>query len=146
MKEELKSMKTNKVWDLVDLHKEHKAIDPYDLRKFKCKSYGSIERLKTRLVAKGCTQEVGIDYEEFFSPVVNLTSIQLLLAIVARLDLELHQIDVKTTFLNGELNKEIYMEQSVGFIVKGQEKKVCKLKRSIYGLKQYSRQWYMRFS
>ena len=98
------------------------------------------------MVSKGFTQEVGIDYEETFSSVVKFTSIRLLLAIVACLDLELHQIDVKTTFLNGELNKEIYMEQSVGFVVKGQEKKVCKLKRSIYGLKQYSRQWYMRFS
>jgi len=145
MKEELESMKTNKVWDLVDLPKERKAIGNKWILKVKRKSDGSIERHKARLVAKGFTQEVGIDYEETFSPVVKFTSIRLLLAIVARLDLELHQMDVKTAFLNGELNEEIYIEQPVGFVVKGQEKKVCKLKRSIYGLKQSSRQWYLRF-
>ena len=76
---------------------------------------------------------------------VRFTSIRLILAIVAQLDLELHQIYGKTTFLNGELNEEIYMEQPVGFIVKGQEDKVRKLQRSLYGLKQASRQWNLRF-
>ena len=70
---------------------------------------------------------------------VKYTSIRLLLAIVACLDIELHKMDVNTAFFNGELNEEIYMEQPVGFIFKGQEKKVCKLKRSIYGLNQSSR-------
>jgi hypothetical protein len=69
----------------------------------------------------------------------------LILAIVASLDLELHQMDVKTAFLNGNLEEEIYMEQPVGFVAEGQEHKVCKLLRSIYGLKQSSRQWYIRF-
>ena len=87
------------------------------------------------MVSKGFTQEVGIDYEETFSSVVKFTSIRLLLAIVACLDLELHQIDVKTTFINGELNKEIYMEQPVCFVVEGQEKKVCKFVKSLCGLK-----------
>ena len=79
------------------------------------------------------------------SPVVRFASIRLILAIVAHMDLELHQMDVKTAFLNGELEEEIYMEQPVNFVSKGQEQKVCKLKRSIYGLKQSSRQWYLRF-
>ncbi|KAF3638907.1 hypothetical protein FXO37_24173 [Capsicum annuum] len=136
MREELESMKINKVWDLVDLSSGRKAIGNKWIIKVKRKSDGSIERHKARLVAKGFTQEAGIDYDETFSPVVKFTSIFLLLSIVARLDLELHQMDVKTAFLNGELKEEIYMEQSVGFVVKGQEKKVCKLNRSIYGLKQ----------
>ena len=80
-----------------------------------------------------------MDFEETFSPMVRFTSIRLILAIVAQSNLELHKMEVKTAFLNGELDEEIYMEQPVGFIIKGQEDKVCKLRRSLYGLKQASR-------
>ena len=97
------------------------------------------------MVAKGFTQDVGIDFKETFSPVVKFTFIRLLLAIVACLDIELHKMDVKNAFVNGELNEEIYMEQPVFFVFKDQEKKVYKLKRSIYGLKKSSIQWYLRF-
>ena len=96
-------------------------------------------------MAKGFTQQEGIHYDETFSPVVRVAFIHLILVIVAQLDLELYHMDVKTVFLNGELDKEIYMTQSMGFEVKGQERKVHKLKRSIYGLKRSSRQWYFRF-
>ena len=89
-------------------------------------------------MAKGYTQGEWIDYEETFSPVVRFVSIRLILAIVAHLDLELFQMDVKTAFLNGELDEKIYMDQPIGFKVKEQGHKVCHLKRSIYGLKQAS--------
>ena len=80
-------------------------------------------------MAKGYTQVEGVDYEETFSPVVRLASIRLLLALVAHLDLELFQMDVKTAFLNGSLEEEIYMVQPFGFASKGREDKVCRLKK-----------------
>ena len=114
---------------MVDLPFGCKAIGNKWVLKIKRKADGTVERYKARLVAKGYTQQEGIDYEETFSPVVRFTSIRLILAIVAHLDLELHQMDVKTTFLNGELEEEIYMQQPVGFVVDGQEQKVCKLQK-----------------
>jgi hypothetical protein len=80
-----------------------------------------------------------------FSPMVRFASIRLILAMVASLDLELHQMDVKTAFLNGDLDEEIFMDQPIGFVVKGQECKVCRLNRSLYVLKQSFRQWYKQF-
>ena len=145
MNDEMESMKANQVWDLVDLPPGRKAIGNKWVLKIKRKADGSIERYKARLVAKGYTQREGVDYEETFSPVVRFASIRMILAIVAHLDLELYQMDVKTAFLNGELDEEIYMDQPESFVVVGQENKVCKLQRSIYGLKQSSRQWYLRF-
>ena len=102
-------------------------------------------RFKARLVAKGFSQIPGIDYNDVFSPVVKHSSIRAFFGIVAMHDLELEQLDVKTAFLHGELEEEIYMDQPEGFIVPGKEKFVCKLKRSLYGLKQSPRQWYKRF-
>ena len=90
-------------------------------------------------MVKGYTRIEGVDYEETFSPVVRLASIHLIIAIVANLDLELYRMDVKIAFLNRELDEEIYMDQPIGFEAKGQECKVCKLRYSIYGLKQSSR-------
>lgn len=97
---------------------------------------GPIDKYKAQLVAKGYTLKEGIDYDEIFSLVVRFISICNILAIVAHLDLDLFEIDVKTTFLNGEINKEIYVDQPIGFYVKGQEYKVCHLRHSIYGLKK----------
>ena len=97
------------------------------------------------MVAKGYTQRDGIDFVETFSPIAKFTSIRMLAALTAYYNLELHQMDVKTAFLNGHLDEEIYMLQPDGFIEKGNQGKVCKLNRSIYGLKQASRQWNILF-
>ena len=107
---------------------------------------GNIERFKTRLVAKGFTQKKGIDYKDTFSPFSKKDSLRIIMTLVAHFDLELHQMDVKTAFLNGNLDEDIYMDQLEGFAKKRNEHLVCKLKKSIYGLKQVSRQWYIKFN
>ena len=102
-------------------------------------------RYKTRLVAKGYSQIPGIDFNDVFSPVVKHSSIHTLLSIVAMRDFELEQLDVKTAFLHGELEEDIYMDQPEGFVVPEKENLICRLKKSLYGLKQSPRQWYKRF-
>ena len=146
MKDELKSMVHNEVWDLVELPEGHQKVGCKWVFKTKRDSRGNLERYKARLVAKGFTQKDGVNYKETFSPVSKKDSFRIIMALVAHYDLELHQMDVKTAFLNGNLNEEVYMDQPMGFIEKGKEHMVCKLKRSIYGLKQASRQWYLKFN
>ena len=100
------------------------------------KEDGSIDKYKVRLVIKSYKQKEGLDYFDTYSPVTRISSVRMLIAITAIHNLEIHQMDVKTTFLNGDLDEEIYMEQPEGFIVPDQEKKVCRLVKSLYGLKQ----------
>ena len=109
--------------------------------KVKTDAEGSVERFKARLVARGFFQKSGVDYGVTFSPVARFESVRTVIALAVQNDLKLQQIDVTTAFLNGELKKEVYMKQPEGFVVKGQKHLVCKLKRSIYGLKQLSRCW-----
>ena len=106
---------------------------------------GKVERYKARLVAKGYSQREGINFKETLSPVSTKDSICIIIAIVVHFYLELYQIDVRTTFLNGDLIKDVYMSQPTGLEEVGKENMVCKLQKSIYGLKQASRQWYIKF-
>jgi hypothetical protein len=106
---------------------------------------GTIEKYKARLVAKGFTQKEDEDFFDTYSPVARLTIIRVLLSLVASHGLLVHQMDVKTAFLNGELEEEIYMNQLDGFIAQGQEGKACRLLKSLYDLKQAPKQWHEKF-
>ena len=139
---EYSSLIEHKTWNLVKPPEGRNIVDSRWVFKVKYNADGTIERYKARLVAKGFTQEAGIDFEETFAPVARYTSIRALLAIVNQLDLELDQMDVSTAFLNGDLKEEIFMKQPEGYIQAGKEDLVCKLNKSIYGLKQASRCWY----
>ncbi|KAA0050103.1 gag/pol protein [Cucumis melo var. makuwa] len=141
----MESMYFNSVWELVDLPEGVKPIGCKWIYKRKRDSAGKIQTFKVRLVAKGYTQREGVNYEETFFPVAMLKSIRILLSIVTFYDYEIWQMDVKTAFLNGNLEESIFMSQPEGFITQGQKQKVCKLNRSIYGLKKASRSWNIRF-
>ena len=104
-----------------------------------------IHSYKARLVAKGFNQQPSVDFVDTYSPVTKFASNRIIMSVVARMDLELHRLDVNTAFLNGELKEDIFMLQAEGFEIKGHEDKVYKLKRSIYGIKQSSKQWYLKF-
>ncbi|GKB63611.1 retrotransposon protein, putative, ty1-copia subclass, partial [Tanacetum coccineum] len=145
MNVEMQSMKDNEVWDLVDLPPNGKTVGSKWLFKKKTDMDGAVHTYKAHLVAKGYTQTPRIDYEETFSPVADIRAIRILIAIAAFYDYEIWQMDVKTAFLNGYLSEEVYMEQPEGFVNPKYPNRVCKLKRSIYGLKQASRQWNKRF-
>ncbi|CAJ2662215.1 unnamed protein product [Trifolium pratense] len=140
MHDELASMSHNEVWDLTELPVGCKAVGCKWVFKTKRDPNGKIERYKAILVAKGYSQREGIDYKETFSPVSTKDAFRVVMALVAHFDLELHHMDVKTAFLNGELAEDVYMFQPEGFAEAGKEHLVCKLNKSIYGLKQASRQ------
>jgi len=131
-------MNSNGVWDLEDIPKGGKTVCCKWVYKIKLDSKGNVERFKARLVAKGFTQREGIDYNEIFSPVSCKDSFRIIMALVAHYDLELHQMDVKMTFLNGDLEENVYMAQPKGFVMEGKERMGCRLKKFIYELKQAS--------
>lgn len=134
----MRSLKDNDVRKLVA---ERKAVGSKWVYKVKTGADGFVERYKARLVAQGFNQMYGTDYDETFCPVVRQESLHVLLALSVQKGLKLHQVDVITAFLNGNLEEEIYMMQPKGFVSKGEEHLVCKLKKSIYGLKQSPRCW-----
>ncbi len=144
MQEEYNSIIAAGTWSLVQLPSNRKSIGCKWVYKIKHNADGSIERYKARLVAKGFSQKEGIDYNETFAPVAKFCSIRALLALAAQQDMEIHQMDVKTAFLNGDIDVDIYMKQPIGYVVHGKEDYVCKLHKSLYGLKQAGRTWYQK--
>ena len=142
---ELKSLMDNETWELVEPPPGRKPIGCKWVFKTKYGPDGMVERFKGRLVTKGFAQKLGIDYEETFSPVAKFSSIRALLALAVQKGMHVHQMDVVTAFLNGRLEEEVYMEQPEGYQQPGKEALVCKLKKSLYGLKQSPRCWNSEF-
>ena len=146
MEREINSTEKNETWELTTLPKGHKAIDLKWIFKVKKDQNGEVTKHKARLVAKGYVQRQGVDYDEVFAPVTRLETVRLLLALAAKNNWEVHHLDVKSAFLNGILLEEVYVRQPKGFVKKGQEDKVYKLLKALYGLRQAPRAWYSRFN
>eukprot|EP01018_Ginkgo_biloba_P009512 Gb_17559 [translate_table: standard] len=142
MQEEYDSILKNDTWDLVKLPSDKKAIGCRWVYKMKYQSDGAIDKYKARLVAKGYAQTEGVDFEETFAPVAKMTTIRMLINLASHSGWELQQMDVKSAFLHGILDEEVYMRQPKGFVQVGQEHLVCRLKKALYGLKQAPRAWY----
>lgn len=143
MNEEIEALEKNRTWVLVDKPNNIKPIKNKWVYKAKLKQDGSIERFKARLVAKGFTQIANVDYKETYAPVASMTTVRMLLAIANQNSMHIVQFDIKTAFLYGDLEEELYMEQPENYIK--EPNKVCKLVKSLYGLKQAPRQWNKKF-
>ncbi|UYV83987.1 hypothetical protein LAZ67_X000796 [Cordylochernes scorpioides] len=145
MDDEFNSLMKNQTWTYVTLPSDRKAIACKWVYKIKQNADGSNKMFKARLVAKGYSQKPGLDYGETFSPVVKFDSIRTILSLCASLDMEMIQLDVKSAFLNGDLEEELYMEQPQGYENPDFPNHVCSLQKSIYGLKQSPRMWNKKF-
>jgi hypothetical protein len=143
MVEEYDSIVRNDVWDVFPRTVVKSVVTSRWLYKTKIAADGSVEKHKARFVARGFSQIEGVDYDETFAPVARYTSIRTIIAIVAELGWRIHQMDVKTAFLNGFI-EEVYIEQPQGFEVSDRETHMCLLRKALYGLKQAPRAWYSR--
>jgi len=142
MEDELKSHVEKGSWSMVKLPAGKRAIRNRWVFAVKKSADGKTVRHKARLCAKGFEQRQGVDYESTYAPVATLTTVRLLLSLAAKLKMSVHHLDVKTAFLNSDLDEDVYMQQPEGFTLDDSDDLVCKLIRAIYGLKQASRQWY----
>ncbi|UYV72172.1 hypothetical protein LAZ67_9002061 [Cordylochernes scorpioides] len=141
MEEEFHSLTSHNVWTLVPKPENENLIKGKWIFNIKMNPDGSIDKRKARFVAMGHNQKLGVDYEESFAPVMKLDSLRTLIAIASQQNMKIEQYDVKTAYLNAELKDDVYLEQPEGFVQAGQENKVCKLNRSLYGLPQSGRCW-----
>ena len=145
MREEMSALEKNKTWEIVERPKGKNIVDCKWIFTLKYKTDRSLKRHKSRLVVKGYTQTYGVNYQETFAPVTKMNTIRTLLSLAAHYNWQLLQYDVKNAFLHGDLDEEIYMNIPLGF--KGNTgNKVCKLKKTFYGLKQSPRTWFGRFA
>lgn len=146
MKTEIEAIEHNNTWNLVELPPGHTPVGLKWVYKLKKDTSGNIIKHKARLVAKGYVQKQGVDYDEVFAPVTRLETVRLLLALAARNEWEVHHLDVKSAFLNGELQELVFVSQPPGFEVKNKEHLVYQLVKALYGLHQAPRAWYARLS
>lgn len=146
MEREMQSIEDNKTWKLTELPTGKKVIGLKWIFKLKKDAEGNVVKYKARLIAKGYVQEHGVDFDEIFAPVTRLETVRLLLALAAKSEWEVHHLDVKTAFLNGEISEDVYVSQPGGFEKEGQRNKVYKLMKALYGLRQAPRAWYAKLN
>lgn len=144
MEDEIDSINDNHTWHLVDLPAGQRPIGLKWVFKLKRDASGNVFKHKARLVAKGYVQRQGVDFDEVFAPVARLESVRLLLALAAHEAWSVHHMDVKSAFLNGELQEEVYVSQPLGFVARGEEHKALRLDKALYGLRQAPRAWYAK--
>ncbi|KAG8478853.1 hypothetical protein CXB51_028662 [Gossypium anomalum] len=144
MDEEIVAIRRNNTWELTSLSEGHSPIGVKWVYKTKTNKKGKVEKYKARLVAKGYKRRYGVDYDEVFAPIARIDTIKLLMAIAAQNKWKIYQMDVKSAFLNGYLEEEVYIEQPPGYSKQGQEDKFYCLKKALYGLKQAPRAWNTR--
>ena len=145
MEEEMDSLHENHTYELIELPRGKKALRNKWVFKLKPGDGGNPPRYKARIVVKGFQQKKGVDFDKIFAPFMKMTSIRTMLSITSNMDLEVEQLDVKITFLHGDLEEEIYIHQLKGFVEKGKENLVCRLRKTLYGLNQAPQQWYHIF-
>jgi hypothetical protein len=133
--EEYQSIMKNDVWDIVLRPEGKSMVTSKWIYKIKHVADGSIEKYKARFVTRGFSRKEGLDYEKTFAPVTRYTSIRVVISLALVMGWRIHQMDVKTTFLNGVIEEEVYIEQPQGFEVHGREYHVCRLKKALYRLK-----------
>ncbi|KAL8090283.1 hypothetical protein AgCh_039668 [Apium graveolens] len=146
MESEMNSIEKNNTWKLTELPFDRKVIGLKWIYKLKRDASGNIVKYKARLVAKGYVQKQGVDFDELFFPVRRVETVRLLLALAAKNNWEVHHLDVKTAFLNGEIYEEVYIAQPEGFVKKGEEHLFYKLIKALYGLRQAPRAWYSKLN